>query len=72
MAALEPTGWIGGVDEIATQAGSSIARAEAVLEVLQGFEPAGILLQAGRLLAYSADNQSYLPLNLTCWIIWNS
>ena len=43
VAALEPTGWIGArVDEIATQAGSSIARAEAVLEVLQGFEPAGI------------------------------
>ncbi|MGB0310600.1 MAG: RNA polymerase factor sigma-54 [Candidatus Puniceispirillaceae bacterium] len=43
VAALEPTGWIGArVEEIATQAGSSIARAEAVLEVLQGFEPAGI------------------------------
>ena len=43
VAALEPTGWIGaGVEEIATQAGSSIARAEAVLEVLQGFEPADI------------------------------
>lgn len=43
VAALEPTGWIGArVEEIAAQAGSSIARAEAVLEVLQGFEPAGI------------------------------
>ena len=43
VAALEPTGWIGAkVEEIAAQAGSSVARAENVLETLQGFEPAGI------------------------------
>lgn len=41
--ALEPTGWLGqSVASVAMAAGVGQARAEAVLKVLQGFEPAGI------------------------------
>lgn len=41
--ALEPTGWLGqSVDSIALAAGVGQPRAEAVLRVLQGFEPTGL------------------------------
>ncbi|KQB15868.1 RNA polymerase factor sigma-54 [Rhodobacter capsulatus] len=41
--ALEPSGWLGqSVDSIALAAGATPARAEAVLSVLQGFEPTGL------------------------------
>lgn len=41
--ALEPSGWIGReVEDIAAECGCSSAKAETVLSVLQGFEPAGL------------------------------
>ncbi len=41
--ALEPTGWLGqSVASVAMAAGVGQARAEAVLRVLQGFDPAGL------------------------------
>lgn len=45
--ALEPTGWLGQpVDAIALAAGVPLPRAEAVLGVLQGFEPAGLFARS--------------------------
>ncbi|MEX5728178.1 RNA polymerase sigma-54 factor [Rhodovulum iodosum] len=45
--ALEPHGWLGeDVQSIAARCGCPVAEAEAVLEVLQGFEPAGLFARS--------------------------
>ena len=45
--ALEPTGWLGqSVEDIALQAGVPVTRAESILTVLQGFEPAGLFARS--------------------------
>lgn len=45
--ALEPTGWLGqSVETIALQAGVPQIKAEQVLSVLQGFEPAGLFARS--------------------------
>lgn len=45
--ALEPSGWLGRpVEKIAGEAGCAVEEAESVLEILQGFEPAGLFARS--------------------------
>jgi len=61
--ALEPSGWLGAsLEEIARSAGCGLREAEAVLEKIQGIDPAGLfarsLAECLRLQAISADELS--------------
>jgi RNA polymerase sigma-54 factor len=60
--ALEPSGWLAGtVPEIASEAGCSVARAEAVLLQLQAVEPTGLFARSlAECLALQAEEQGIL------------
>lgn len=59
---LEPSGWLAGtVSEIATEAGCSLQRAEAVLRQLQSAEPTGLFARSlAECLALQAEEQGLL------------
>lgn len=68
--ALEPTGWLGqSVDTIAMQACVGQRRAERVLGILQGFEPAGLFARTlGECLMIQARDADILTWEVKCLI----
>lgn len=68
LQALEPFGWLGdSVETVAAEAGCSMAEAEAVLNILQQFEPAGLFARSlAECLRLQAADRGLLSPELAC------